>query len=456
MACFWFNQNDTRIEIPSAEEVNNVTYYKIIVTVGEIKWHVLHRYSEFFDLHNQLVTDHGVSKDILPSKKVIRNKCPIFIESRRKGLEEYCQKILNYLKRTMPRIFIEFFHFHIYDIFFLLQNLALRFFLEADLLLSSSKSYALTPLELHAASECLKKPFPAVENTDSRYDFTHVLDLYSQLKILTINGSGSPYRNSSVIPNQLPFDLASFKELTSLVLIKVSLDKILSLGNLRTTLQKLYVHNTNMSSISQILQCDVLHKCSIDSSQIWTNVTVVNFTNNNLIEIDKTISLVPNLKTLILDSNKISCISGLAELSNLSHLSLSNNLISMCNQLHTKIGNILTLNLSQNSISSLKGFRKLYSLVNLDLSCNKIDEIEEITHLGDLPCLENLVLTGNCLATTVDYRIKVLEHFKDRAKDICLDNEKPTQNEIDKVSVLRALRIVKEGKAPDLTNNAYT
>ncbi|EFA11508.2 Nischarin-like Protein [Tribolium castaneum] len=412
MACFWFSQNDTRIEIPNTEEINNITYYKIVVTVGEIKWHVLHRYSEFFDLHNQLVTDHGVSKDILPSKKVIRNKCPVFIENRRKASKR-------------------------------------------DILLSSSKSYTLTPLELHAVSECLKKPFPPIENTDSRYDFTHVLDLYSQLKVLTINGSGTPYLNSNIIPNQLPFELASFKELTSLVLVKVSLDKITSLGNLRSTLQKLYVHNTNMSNISQILQCDVLHKCTLDTNQIWTNVTVVNLTNNNLIEIDKTISLVPNLKTLILDSNKISCISGLAELSNLSHLSLSNNLISMCNQLHTKIGNILTLNLSQNSISSLKGFRKLYSLVTLDLSCNKIDDIDEITYLGDLPCLENLVLTGNCVATTIDYRIKVLEHFKDRAKDICLDNEKPTQSELDKVSVLRALRIVKEGKAPDLTNYAY-
>lgn len=148
MACFWFNQNDTKIEIPNTEEMNNIIYYKIVVTVGEIKWHVLHRYSEFFDLHNQLVTDHGVSKDILPSKKVIRNKCPIFIESRRKGLEEYSQRILSYLKRTMPRIFIEFFNFHVYDIFFLLQNLALRFFLEGDQLLSSSKSYTLSPLEV--------------------------------------------------------------------------------------------------------------------------------------------------------------------------------------------------------------------------------------------------------------------------------------------------------------------
>lgn len=60
-------------------------------------------------------------------------------------------------------------------------------------------------------SECLKKPFPTVENTDSRYDFTHVVDLYSQLKTLTVNGNGNSYLNSNIIPNQLPFELVSFK-----------------------------------------------------------------------------------------------------------------------------------------------------------------------------------------------------------------------------------------------------
>lgn len=170
--------------------------------------------------------------------------------------------------------------------------------------------------------------------------------------------------------------------------------------------------------------------------------------NNNLTEIDATISLAPNLKKLILDDNKISTISNLSSLSNLSHLSLRNNLITICNNLHTKVGNILTLYLSQNNIVTCKGFSKLYSLENLDLSSNKIIEIEEIRYVGGLPCLENFILTGNNVATTVDYRIKVLEFFGERAKYICLDNERPSQAELDKVSVLRALRIVKEGKTP--------
>lgn len=179
----------------------------------------------------------------------------------------------------------------------------------------------------------------------------------------------------------------------------------------------------------------------------------LDLSRNNLTEIDSTISLAPNLQELILNDNKISTLSNLSGLSRLSSLSLSNNLITVCDDLHTKVGNIVYLNLSQNNLGTCKGFSKLYSLENLDLSFNQLKSIEEIMYIGDLPCLENLVLTGNILATTVDYRVRVLEYFGDRAKSIYLDNERPSQPELDKVSVFRALRIVKEGKTPDLRNS---
>lgn len=148
MACFWLNQHESSVKIPKTDEIGSVTYYIIEITVGHINWKVSRRYNEFYELHNQLIIDHGVVKDDLPPKKVIRNKCPIFIESRRQGLESYLQKVLTYLKRTMPRIFVEFLDFHIYDIFFLLQNMALQFYNVADTVLLSTNSYNLNPLQV--------------------------------------------------------------------------------------------------------------------------------------------------------------------------------------------------------------------------------------------------------------------------------------------------------------------
>lgn len=149
MACFWLNQAETKINIPSVEEIGTVTYYRIEIQVATVQWFVLRRYSEFYDLHNQLVGDHGVSKDILPPKKVLGSKTPEFVENRRQGLENYLRSVLNYLKITMPRVFIEFLDFHIYDVFFLLRNLAAKLFVEADSILSSTKSYVFNPLQVN-------------------------------------------------------------------------------------------------------------------------------------------------------------------------------------------------------------------------------------------------------------------------------------------------------------------
>lgn len=181
----------------------------------------------------------------------------------------------------------------------------------------------------------------------------------------------------------------------------------------------------------------------------------MDLSNNNIAVIDDAIKLVPNIELLILNQNKISEINDLSFLTKLSSLYIADNLLTSYDNLHLKLGNVKLIDFSQNSITSLQGFAKLYSLETLNISCNKISDIAEIAHIGELPCLENLILSANPVATIVDYRIKVLEHFGDRAKDIYLDIEKSTQPELDKVQVLRALTIVKEGKTPNLNNSRH-
>ncbi|KAG5894422.1 hypothetical protein JTB14_019792 [Gonioctena quinquepunctata] len=295
----------------------------------------------------------------------------------------------------MPKIFVDFLHFNVYDIFFLLQDLSSKLFLEADFILTSHKPHNFTTLELHAISEFLKKPL--LDNTESRFDISPVLDLCSQLNAIKVIGGTTPYLRSNIIFNKLPFELSPFKELKKLHMKNVSFKEIFSLGNLRNTIVTLIVIDTDATSISQILQCDVIHKNNIEGSERWIALEDLDLNNNKLTEIDVTISLAPKVKNLQLNDNKISTVSNLSHLPNLSDLSLANNLISECNILHTKFGNVSNLNMSQNNIVTCKGFN--------------------------------------------------------RAKHICLDNEKPSQAELDKVSVLRALRIVKEGKTPDLKSS---
>lgn len=172
--------------------------------------------------------------------------------------------------------------------------------------------------------------------------------------------------------------------------------------SIRETLVKYHVHNNmDLIDLNQILLCDCIHKTELDMTKIWKQLEIVDFSCNSINRIDQCIKLIPKLKTLNLEQNKIKTITYLKCLPYLRTLNLRENLITECNDCHLELGNLVTLNLSQNKIKSLYGFRKMYSLVQLNLSCNLIIDIDEVDHLSGLPCLEDLLLTGNPLAGSV-------------------------------------------------------
>lgn len=105
------------------------------------------RYNDFAELHEKLVSEHCVEKDILPPKKLIGNKCEAFVEKRRQSLEIYLNAVYNYLKKAMPRELAVFLDLHVYDIYFLLQSMALEFFTNGNTLLQSS-SYKFNPVQV--------------------------------------------------------------------------------------------------------------------------------------------------------------------------------------------------------------------------------------------------------------------------------------------------------------------
>jgi hypothetical protein len=59
--------------------------------------------------------------------------------------------------------------------------------------------------------------------------------------------------------------------------------------------------------------------------------------------------------------------------------------------------------------------------------------------------IEMVSLNGNLLASTVDYRPRVLARFGERCCEIILDNENCSSDEVDKAMVLAVLRKAKIG-----------
>lgn len=261
---------------------------------------------------------------------------------------------------------------------------------------------------------------------------------------------------SNIIPGNLKFDLVAFRNLKNLQVHGISVKNITNTGSIRHSLTQLTWHHTDAAHINEFLLCDCIHKEEDHEGKEWNHLDSINLSGNQIVDIDSSIKLAPNLKTLTLDQNQIKAIGNLVTLPYLQSLSLCENFIEHCVDCHLELGgNLVQLNLSQNRISSLHGFRKMFSLVKLDVSCNLIEAIEEVDYVATLPCLDELVLTGNPIAGSVDYRSRVLARFGDRCNDVYLDNEKGSAHEIDTALVLAALR-QSETFSPQLLQKSFS
>lgn len=448
MSCYVQYCRECNIAICKAEtDIDGVTYYHIKVNVGDVTWSVQRRYKEFLELHKKLVNEHTVTKDILPGKKIIGNKEPNFIERRRVGLEIYLQTILSFLQKSMPEELLEFLEFDKYDVILIVKKLAIEFFQNGDDYLLNDNSFNFNVLLLYAISERLKLPCPDSENNE--YNFSHVLDFCSKFKYLAIKGGNHYVGTSNIIYNKLSFELSSFKNVYKFECYNIAYNMIYNLMTLRDTVRIITVYNSKLKTPEDILLSDNVHKewsSDMDSSMIWNKVKVVDFSWNEILTLKSLTVLTPNVKTINLNGNLLNTIEDMSLLTHLSHLSLSSNNITEVFDLNTKLGNVTCLNLSSNKISDLEAFSKLFSLEMLDLGSNLVEDIDQLKHLSGLQNLNYLVLSGNPVSTIIDYRIKVLGILKKRTSDFCLDNERPTQKELDTVAIMHALKVAKEGK----------
>ncbi|KAM6256765.1 nischarin isoform 1-T1 [Porphyrio hochstetteri] len=440
-----------------SEPVENYTVYIIQVSVGNHQWTVKHRYSDFHDLHEKLVSEKKIDKNLLPPKKIIGKNSKSLVEKRQKELEVYLQTLLVKFPVTAPKVLSHFLHFHLYEINGITAALAEELFHKGEQLLMAGEVFNIRPLQLYAVTQQLLQGKPTCANGDAKTDLGHILDFTCRLKYLKVTGTGGPFGTSNIQEHLLPFDLSIFKSLHQIEISHCGGKLIKGLTSSKHALATMSVR-FSATSMKEILVPEASEfdqwepegatsSCPVTAViPTWRTLTTLDMSHNSISQIDDSVKLIPKIEFLDLSHNGVSLVENIQHLYNLVHLDLSYNKLTSLEGVHTRLGNIKTLNLAGNQLEKLCGLNKLYSLVNLDLSNNKIEQIDEVKNIGNLPCLEKVVLSSNPLSIIPDYRTKVLAQFGDRASEVCLDNTVTTEKELDTVEVLKAIQKAKEVK----------
>ncbi|KAL1007827.1 hypothetical protein UPYG_G00092160 [Umbra pygmaea] len=448
---------EKKVFIVGSELVENYTVYIIEVSVGQHKWAIKHRYSDFHDLHEKLTAENKIERHLLPPKKMIGKNSKSLVEKRQKELEVYLQTLLVTFPVAAPKVLSCFLHFHRYEINGITAALAEELFHQGEHLLGAGEVFLLRPLQLYAITQQLKLAKPTCANGDAKADLGHILDFTCRLKYLKITGTRGFVGTSNIQEDSLTFDLSVFKALLQIEISDCSSSQIVGLPTLKPCLATLNVHRS-VSSMMDLLVPEarefplwvaegVATHCPVTTIiPAWKMLTTLDMSHNHIRCIDDSVKLIRKVEVLDLSYNDLSMVDHLQHLYNLIHLDLSYNSLTVLEGVHTKLGNIKTLNLAGNKLVSLAGLTKLYSLVNLDVSSNQLGQLEEIRYIGPLPCLEKLNLANNPLCIIPDYRTKVLAQFCDRASEMCLDGAAPTEKELDTVEVLKAIQKAKEAK----------
>ncbi|KAF5908877.1 nischarin isoform X1, partial [Clarias magur] len=459
MDCEAFTEQNTErsVCIVGSELVENYTVYIIEVKVGEHRWTVKHRYSDFHELHEKLTSEKKTDKHLLPPKKIIGKNSKTLVEKRQKELEVYLQTLLSQFPVAVPKVLSDFLHFQFYEINGITATLAEDLFHRGEQLLIAGEVFLLRPLQLYAITQQLKLAKPTCANGDAKADLGHILDFACRLKYLKIPGTIGVVGTSDIAEHSLPFDLSVFKSMLQIEINDCSSGQIRGLPVLKPTLATLSIHRSALS-MKEMLVPEAAEFAQWEPEGLdidgavtaiiptWKLLTTLDMSHNNISCIDESVKLIPAVEFLDLGHNCISLVENIQHLYNLVHLDLSYNKLTVLEGVHTKLGNIKTLNLAGNQLETLSGLSKLYSLVNLDLSSNRLAQLDEIKHIGMLPCLEKLSIANNPMCIIPDYRTKVLAQFCDRASEVCLDGTVTTEKELDTVEVLKAIQKAREAK----------
>ena len=459
------------LNIPTAHLEGSHVVYDIEVGIPGCMWRLSKRYSEFFNLHQQLQWFYSFHSDELPKKKILGNKTSTLIEKRRSKLESYLKHVLRTFPIPPPQ-FLNFINYQYYDVVGVTQALASRLFHVGEKILVSNDPAILSVVQMYCITRRLKLPLEKRSN-DTSLDVANLYEFVNRLKHLKLV-SDTPDCLSSSLLSELKFDLSIFRNLHSLQMEGCSMQQVEGWSHLLDTLELLVIRKSARTMSDALLQPgqgrgenDRSSPPFYPSSCQWRALTHIYLSNNFLREVDESITLVPYLQFLDLSHNSIEEVpeSALTYLHGLSFLDLSHNKLENVDSLHTKLGNIHTLDVSHNRIRSLVGLRKLYCVVILNLKFNSIDDLSYLGHLGKLPCLESLQLDNNPVCFQPRYRAEVFGALPLTYETVMLDGHRATSKELAEAEQLISKRPLasiprdatpSEGKRPTTARRVVT
>uniref|UniRef100_A0A9L0RKC3 Nischarin n=1 Tax=Equus caballus TaxID=9796 RepID=A0A9L0RKC3_HORSE len=298
--------------VVGSELVDTYTVYIIQVTDGSHEWTVKHRYSDFHDLHEKLVAERKIDKNLLPPKKIIGKNSRSLVEKREKDLEVYLQTLLAAFPGVAPRVLAHFLHFHYY--------------------ISHCDAK-------HIRGLVVSKPTLATMSV--RFSATSMKEVLvpeaSEFDEWEPEGTALEGPVTAVIP--------TWQALTTLDLSHNSISEI----------------DESVKLIPKIEFLDLSHNgvLVVDNLQHLYNLVHLDLSYNKLTSLDGVHTKLGNIKTLNLAGNLLESLSGLHKLYSLVNLDLSNNRIEQMEEVRS-IGSLPCLEhvaLLNNPLSIIPDYR---------------------------------------------------------------------------------------------------
>lgn len=159
------------------------------------------------------------------------------------------------------------------------------------------------------------------------------------------------------------------------------------------------------------------------------------------------------MKTLVLRENKINKIDCLDGLINLQYLDISFNKLRTIER--SNIGllpNLKTILCDSNYLKNINSFSKLQSLIYLSFDTNKITDISNIEKLTELENLKEINLSNNPITKNINYRLNIIRKFFNLTK---IDSIEITKDEREIAIMDQSCQPTSQGLETITPNNMY-